>query len=100
VQLYVHVPARNVTRPVKELKGFKRVSLNPGQTKTVIFELPVALLGFYDENMDFVVEPGKVDVFIGSSSEDIRVTGEFNLVGEKLIIGNNKKFTTKVTVRD
>lgn len=100
VQLYVHVPARNVTRPVKELKGFKRVSLNPGQTKTVIFELPVALLGFYDENMDFVVEPGKVDVFIGSSSEDIRVTGEFNLVGEKLIIGNNKKFTTKVMVRD
>ena len=100
VQLYVHIPAQNVTRPVKELKGFKRISLDPGQSKTVIFELPVALLGFYDENMDFVVEPGKVDVFVGSSSEDIRVSGEFNLVGEKFIIGNNKKFTTKVMVED
>ncbi|MCM8899707.1 glycoside hydrolase family 3 C-terminal domain-containing protein [Caldicoprobacter algeriensis] len=100
VQLYVHVPAQNVTRPVKELKGFKRVNLEPGQTKTVVFELPIALLGFYDENMDFVVEPGKVDVYVGSSSEDIRATGQFNLVGEKLVIGNNKKFTTKVTVND
>jgi beta-glucosidase len=100
VQLYVHVPAQNVTRPVKELKGFKRVNLEPGQTKTVVFKLPIALLGFYDENMDFVVEPGKVDVYVGSSSEDIRATGQFNLVGEKLVIGNNKKFTTKVTVND
>ncbi len=100
VQLYVHVPAKNVTRPVKELKGFKRVNLEPGQTKTIVFQLPIALLGFYDENMDFVVEPGKVDVYVGSSSEDIRATGQFNLVGEKLVIGNGKKFTTKVTVKD
>lgn len=98
VQLYVHVPAQNVTRPVKELKGFKRVTLKPGETKTVVFELPVALLGFYDENMDFVVEPGKVEIFIGSSSEDIRVSGEFNLIGEKFIIDNNKKFTANVAV--
>ncbi|MBM7581670.1 beta-glucosidase [Caldicoprobacter guelmensis] len=99
VQLYVHVPAQNVTRPVKELKGFKRIHLEPGQTKTVIFDMPVSLLGFYDENMDFVVEPGKVDVFIGSSSEDIRAKGQFELVGKKIIIGgNDKKFTTKVTV--
>jgi beta-glucosidase len=98
VQLYVHVPAQNVTRPVKELKGFKRIHLKPGETKTVTFKLSPAQLGFYDEDMNYVVEPGRVDVFVGSSSEDIRAKGEFFITGEKLLLGDNRKFTTEVFV--
>jgi len=49
--------------------------------------------------MNFVIEPGKVDVYIGSSSEDIRVQGEFQITGERLFIGNNKKFVTQVSVK-
>ena len=57
----------------------------------------MSLLGFYDENMDYVVEPGKVKVFIGSSSEDIRQTGEFEIVGAKKKIQNKVFFSeTKV----
>lgn len=99
VQLYVHVPAENVTRPVKELKGFKRLTLKPGEKKTVVFNLSPSQLGFYDQDMNFVIEPGKVDVYIGSSSEDIRVQGEFQITGERLFIGNNKKFVTQVSVK-
>ncbi|MDQ0338601.1 beta-glucosidase [Caldalkalibacillus uzonensis] len=98
VQLYVHVQAENVTRPVKELKGFKRITLKPSETKTVVFTLAVAQLGFYDEHMNFVVEPGKIDVMVGSSSEDIRVEGQFEISGEKTVV-TNKKFMTEVTVK-
>ncbi len=81
VQLYVRLPEASVTRPVRELKGFARVALAPGQTRRVTFHLPVAALGFYDRQMRFVVEPGRVDVMVGSSSEDIRARGAFEITG-------------------
>lgn len=77
VQLYIHDVVASVARPVKELKGFKRISLVPGETKKVTFSLSAKQLGFYNANMKFVVEPGEFDVMIGSSSEDIRLTGRF-----------------------
>jgi beta-glucosidase len=57
-----------VTRPIKELKGFKKVSLQSGETKSVALDITPDLLAFYDINMKFVVEPGEFEVMVGSSS--------------------------------
>lgn len=74
VQLYVHAVAPSVKRPIKELRGFQRVSLKPGERRTVTFRLPGERLAFYDvKKHDFAVEPGKYDILVGSSSADIRV---------------------------
>jgi beta-glucosidase len=60
----------SVTRPVKELKGFKRIHLKPGETKTVTFDLPTSDLKFYDINMEYNVEPGNFKVWIGPNSTE------------------------------
>ena len=70
VQLYVRDRVSSVTRPVKELKGFARVRLRPGETKTVELPITPEALAFHDINMDYVVEPGLFDVMVGSSSRD------------------------------
>ena len=69
VQLYVRDLVGNVTRPVKELKGFKRVRLEPGQTVTVDFELHTDDLAFFGRNMQLMTEPGAFHAWIGGSSE-------------------------------
>ena len=79
VQLYVHTPSSHVTRPVKELKGFKRVRLAAGEKRTVTFTLTVGQLGFYDRDERLVVEPGTIEVMVGSSSDDVRLAGEFEI---------------------
>jgi len=68
VQLYLRDAVSSVTRPVKELKGFSRVGLKPGETKTVSFTLGRDALGFWKTGRDFVVEPGRFDVTVGGSS--------------------------------
>lgn len=92
VQFYTHQTVPFMTRPVKELKGFKRVTIEPRQTKTVSFRLAVNQLGFYDRERHFVVEPGTVEVMIGSSSQDIHCTGSVEITGEKTDIGGQKVF--------
>ncbi|MDD9894531.1 MAG: fibronectin type III-like domain-contianing protein, partial [Gammaproteobacteria bacterium] len=67
-QLYVRDLVGNVTRPVRELKGFRRVHLTPGQKKTVSFEIHSDDLAFYDRNQKLIVEPGEFRVWIGGSS--------------------------------
>ena len=99
VQLYVNDVQSEVTRPVKELKGFKRITLKPNQKKTVTLILSITQLGFYNKDMKYVVEPGKIKVMIGSSSEDIRLTGEFEITGEITEISNVKKFFTSIRVK-
>ena len=79
-QLYLHDPVASVTRPVKELKGFKRIDLRPGEKRTVTFSLAQEDLGFLDASMKFQVEPGLIEVMIGSSSEDIRAKSSFEIV--------------------
>jgi beta-glucosidase len=79
VQLYVNDIVASITRPVKELKGFKRVALEPAETRTVEFELPVETLGFYDKNMKFTVEPGMFKVMVGCSARDIVLEGQFEV---------------------
>jgi beta-glucosidase len=59
-----------VTRPVKELKGFKRITLEPGNTETVSLDIAPEHLAFYDINMKFVVEPGEFEIMVGNSSRD------------------------------
>ncbi|MEM2792258.1 MAG: beta-glucosidase BglX [Candidatus Bathyarchaeia archaeon] len=79
VQLYVNDAVASVTRPVKELKGFKRITLKPGEEKTVEFTLTLEMLSFLNQEMKLVVEPGLFKVMVGSSSEDIRLTGTFTV---------------------
>ncbi|HVX66578.1 MAG TPA: glycoside hydrolase family 3 C-terminal domain-containing protein [Bryobacteraceae bacterium] len=79
VQLYINDVIASVARPVKELKGFEKVALKPGETKTVRFTLTPAELSFLDQNLDRVVEPGTFKVMVGSSSSDIRLNGEFEV---------------------
>ncbi|HET6891101.1 MAG TPA: fibronectin type III-like domain-contianing protein, partial [Pyrinomonadaceae bacterium] len=71
VQLYIRDVAASMTRPVKELKGFQRVTLQPGEKKRLEFELGPEHLGFYNREMRFVVEPGEFRVMVGSNSEDV-----------------------------
>ena len=68
VQLYIHDPVASISQPVRRLRGFERVTLNPGQTRTVTFTLDRSDFGFYDNSGQFVVEPGSIDVYAGDSS--------------------------------
>jgi len=80
-QLYINDPVASISQPVRRLRGFKRVSLNPGQTKTVSFTLDRNDVGFYDNRARFVVENGRINVWVGDSSsvtdgkQTFRVTG-------------------------
>lgn len=69
VQLYIRDVAASVTRPVKELKGFERITLQPGEKRRVTFTLAPEQLAFYNREMRFAVEPGEFKVFVGNSSE-------------------------------
>lgn len=80
VQLYVNDLVASVTRPVKELKGFKRIALDPAEKTAVDFDLPIETLAFYDSDMKFTVEPGVFKVMVGTSSNDILLEGQFEVV--------------------
>ncbi|HPZ74924.1 MAG TPA: glycoside hydrolase family 3 N-terminal domain-containing protein [Candidatus Pacearchaeota archaeon] len=92
VQLYLNDEVASVTRPVKELKGFKRINLKPNESKKITFELPVEILAFYNEKMEYIVEKGSFKVLIGSSSEDIRLRGNFYIKDDISVNEQNKKF--------
>ncbi|WP_210516012.1 glycoside hydrolase family 3 C-terminal domain-containing protein [Hymenobacter terricola] len=80
VQLYVHDEQAAVKRPEKELKGFEKVFLRPGETKTLTLTLDREAFQYYDEvKKGWVLEPGKFDVLLGSSSRDIRLKGSVTL---------------------
>jgi beta-glucosidase len=82
VQLYTRDLVSSVTTYEKNLRGFQRVSLKPGETKTVRFVLMPADLSLWNREMKFVVEPGMFRVMVGSGSEDIRLQGEFEIVAK------------------
>ncbi|MGA7719771.1 MAG: beta-glucosidase BglX [Ignavibacteriaceae bacterium] len=79
VQFYLDEISSSVSRPVKELKGFQRIFLNPGETKKVYFSITPDLLESHNLDMIKSIEPGKYDVMIGGSSEDV-VSGSFEIV--------------------
>jgi beta-glucosidase len=70
VQMYIRDLFSSVTRPIKELKGFKKVIISPGATQTVVLDITPELLAFYNINMEFVVEPGDFEIAVGNSSQD------------------------------
>ena len=74
MQLYVHHEKSALERPAQELRGFKRIALAPGETKTVVMRLPAASLAYWDTaTQAFVVEGGKVELRVGASSADERL---------------------------
>ena len=97
VQLYVSDPIASVTRPVIALKGFKRIRLQPQESKTITFHLDVRHLAFYDLAMRYQVEPGAIYVGVGSSSADIRLRGDFEITGVSTEV--DQVFFTPVTVQ-
>lgn len=98
VQLYTCDVYARQPRPVKELKGYLRVALNPGESKWITFHLPVNMLAYHDSNLNLVLEPGLVQVMLGGSSEDIRLRGEMEVIGEPFIV-DQRVFDCPVTVR-
>jgi beta-glucosidase len=81
VQLYVRDLVRSVTPPVKELKGFERVSLAPGESRRVEFRVPASTLGFHGLDLDYVIEPGGFHVWIGPHAA-AGLCGAFRLVAQ------------------
>jgi len=72
VQMYIRDKVSSVTRPVKELKGFQRIALNPGESKSVSLPIDQSALSFFNRDMQRVVEPGEFDVLVGNSSESLK----------------------------
>ena len=72
VQLYIRDLVGSTTRPVQELKGFEKVQLEPGETKRISFRIDNELLKFYNHDLEFVSEPGEVDVMVGGSSDRVQ----------------------------
>ena len=98
VQLYVRDPVASVTRPLQELRGFARVALEPGAAACVRFTIPADVLSFTGVDLRRVVEPGRIDVTVGASSEDGRLHGAFTLVGDVREVGERRRLTTGVAV--
>ncbi|MEZ3463865.1 MAG: glycoside hydrolase family 3 C-terminal domain-containing protein [Lachnospiraceae bacterium] len=92
VQLYLTDRYASMTRPVKELAGFTRISLKPGEKKRVVFEVQASLTAFLDRDMRWKIEKGEIGVEIGSSSEDIRLTGAYSVKNDAWIEGRDRTF--------
>jgi beta-glucosidase len=87
VQLYVRDPVASVTRPVRQLAGFARVSLAPGEARRVRFVLHPSQLAFHGRDLALAVEPGEVRVLVGASAADVRAEGAFEIVGPRRELG-------------
>lgn len=85
-QLYVHDKLASQVRPVKELKGFCRVDLAPGEAKQVFFTLPVDMLNFTNDKQQRIVEPGAFELLVGKSSADIQLSTDVTITGETRIL--------------
>lgn len=79
VQLYIQDLVGSITRPVKELKGFKKIFLKAGESETVNFTININDLKFYDSEMNYIAEPGEFKVFVGTNSSDV-LEGKFKLI--------------------
>jgi Beta-glucosidase-related glycosidases len=96
VQLYYTDPYASMIRPVQELAGFTRVELEPCETKKISFTLYLSQLAFLDENMQWKIEHGKVEVGIGGSSIEHSLRGSFNIESDAYINGKEREFYASV----
>lgn len=99
IQLYIRDEYASTPRPVIELKGYIRITLEPAASKIVTFQLPINQLAFYDTEMDLVLEPGRIFVMVGSSSDDIRLNGEFEIIGSGKMPVKDRVFVCPVNVQ-
>ena len=99
VQLYVRDIYASVVRSVKELAGFRRLHLEPGEERQVVFTLHTSQLAFPDEKMRWKIEHGEICLEVGASSEDIRLRGSFRITGDRWIEGKNRAFYAGTEVR-
>lgn len=95
VQLYLRDAHASIARPVKELAGFARISLQPGEEKRICFEVAASQTAFLDMDMRWRIEKGRIDVEIGSSSEDIRLRGCYFIRNTAWIAGRDRAFYAK-----
>ncbi|WP_110587989.1 glycoside hydrolase family 3 N-terminal domain-containing protein [Microbacterium suaedae] len=98
VQVYVSAPAYAITRPERQLAGFARVPLAPGESRRVTIEIDLAQLGYTCEDGRFVVDPGEYGVRCGSSSEDLPLEGAFSVAGERTLVAEPHASLPRVTV--
>jgi beta-glucosidase len=98
VQLYIHDMLACIPRPIKELKGYYRLKLEPGEVRQVTFHLPVNQLAFYDLDLKLILEAGQIEVMVGSSSQDIRLRGAFEIIGAPRVEVKERVFTCPVSV--
>jgi beta-glucosidase len=98
VQLYVRDVEAGLSRPVKQLRGFKRVHLAPGESRTVTFGLGVEQTAFTGLDGRLIVEPGRLEIMVGTSSEDLPCRAGVEIVGETAIIENRTRYFTRTRV--
>ncbi|MCM1221334.1 MAG: glycoside hydrolase family 3 C-terminal domain-containing protein, partial [Lachnospiraceae bacterium] len=97
-QIYIRDLLSSVARPCMQLVAFAKVPLRVGETKTVSVEIDLSQLAFHDASMELVVEPGEMKVFVGASSEDIRLKDRFCISGETCAV-KRRVHSAKVEVR-
>ena len=97
-QLYLRDEYASMTRPVKELAGFLRVPLAPGESKQVQFTVQASQTAFLDREMRWKIEKGEIQVQVGASSEDIRLTGRYTITEDAWIKGPDRAFYARVRI--
>jgi beta-glucosidase len=99
IQLYLHDVVATVTRPVKQLAGFVRVPLEPGAAADVTFSVHTDRTAFVGPNLQRIVEPGEVEVLLGTSAEDLPCQAVVRLTGPVRVVGHDRRLVTPVDVR-
>ena len=98
VQLYFSAPVASVTRPVKQLLGFARLSLGCGESRTVSFDIHTDRFAFIGTDLKRTVEPGTIELQVGSSSTDIRSRAELELTGPARAVQHKRQMTTEARI--
>ena len=98
VQLYVRDPEASLTRPVLELKGFARVALAPGESTLLTFDVPVGQLGFHDRSLDYTVEPGVFELFVGTASDSLVEAGAVTVEADVTGAPSTKAFDGAIRI--
>ncbi len=99
VQVYVSLPGIGVTRPEQQLAAFTKIGLAPGERRTMHVDIPLTQLGFSAQDGSIVIDPGAVEIRVGSASDDIRSRASARIVGERTVLGATRTFLPSVEVK-
>lgn len=99
VQLYESFKGARVVRPNKQLAGFCKVFLEAGETKEIVFCLKLAQLGYYNDEMEFVVEPGELEIMLGTSSADLPLKESVTITGKPVNVMGKRSYVCETEVR-